>query len=48
MINLEKYQVQLSMKNQEKNVYKSHLPISHIGPVNPGLHARQVPSTISQ
>lgn len=34
-------------KDYENTVYNSYLPI-HLGPINPGLHAGQVPSMLSQ
>ena len=34
--------------NEKQTVYLEHLPRSHLGPINPGLHARHVPSSLSQ
>ena len=33
---------------ERQTVYMEHLPRSQLGPINPGLHARQVSSTMSQ
>ena len=47
IINFKKKSLQLLIKITEITVYKTSLPI-HRGPFNFGLHARQVPSTMSQ